>query len=74
MNNIYIEISNKLNLPIEVVKLAYISYFEFIRKSISELPTLNVENFKNYRTSFNIPSIGKLYYNEKQLKKIQEKL
>jgi hypothetical protein len=71
MNNIYKEVSNKTSLPIEVVKIIYESYFNFIRKTISELSIEEIDNINNYKTSFNIPSIGKLYCNKNKLYKIK---
>ena len=56
-------VANKLELPQEVVKEAYESYWKFIRQIISELPLkdeLSEEEFNRLRTNFNIPSIGKL--------------
>lgn len=57
------QVANKLNIPVEVVKEAYESYWEYIRNTISELPLkedLNEEEFNKLRTNFNVPSIGKL--------------
>lgn len=63
----YEDILNKvaadLGIPIEVVKLAYKSYWEFIRQTIQSLPlkdNLSEEEFSKLRTNFNIPSLGKL--------------
>lgn len=56
-------VSKELNIPSEVVKSAYKSYWEFIRKEIESFPLkgdLNEEEFKKLRTNFNIPSLGKL--------------
>lgn len=58
------EVSQELNLPEEVVLVAYRSYWEFIRKTIEVLPLkddITEEDFNKLRTNFNIPSIGKLY-------------
>lgn len=57
------QVANKLNIPVEVVKEAYESYWEYIRNTISELPLkedLSEDEFNKLRTNFNIPSIGKL--------------
>lgn len=56
-------VSSKLNLPIEVIREAYESYWKYIRERISELPLkedLSEGEFNKLRTNFNIPSIGKL--------------
>lgn len=57
------QVANKLNIPVEVVKEAYESYWGYIRYTISELPLkedLSEDEFNKLRTNFNIPSIGKL--------------
>ena len=62
-SDIFKQVAEELNLPLEVVKLAYKSQWEFIRESIKKLPLkqeLNEEEFSKLRTNFNVPSIGKL--------------
>ena len=57
------QVSKELNLPYEVVNLAYKSYWKFIRETIKKLPLknkLSKKEFEKLRTNFNIPSIGKL--------------
>lgn len=57
-------LSKELNIPNEVVSRAYNSYWLFVRTKIKELPLKEgvfEEDFNKLRTSFNIPSIGKLY-------------
>ena len=57
------QVANKLNIPVEVVREAYESYWGYIRCTISELPLkedLSKNEFNKLRTNFNIPSIGKL--------------
>lgn len=56
-------VSEKLNIPSEVVDRAYKSYWEFIKEKIEDLPLkedLTLEGFNKLRTNFNIPSLGKL--------------
>lgn len=56
-------VAEEMDLPLEVVKLAYRSYWKFIKSTIKSLPLkedLNREEFDKLRTNFNIPSIGKL--------------
>lgn len=62
-SDIFKQVSEELNLPLEVVKLAYKSQWGFIRESIKALPlkqNLSEEEFNKLRTNFNVPSIGKL--------------
>ena len=57
------EVSIELNIPEEVVKEAYESYWLFIRQSIVALPLkqdLSLEDFNKLKSNFNIPSIGKM--------------
>lgn len=69
-------VSDKLNIPEEIVKKTYESYWLYIRNSISELPlkdNLSEEEFNNLRTNFNIPSIGKLSCSYDRYKAIKER-
>lgn len=57
------QVSNELKIPIEVVKEVYLSYWKFVKSKIAELPLdeeLSEDQFKELRTNFNVPSIGKL--------------
>lgn len=72
MIDIYKEVAQHLNLPIEVVKIAYESFYQFIRETTKELPLKQIDDIYDLKTSFNIPSIGKLYCNEKKFKKIKD--
>lgn len=62
-NKILEQVSKEQGIPIEVVKKAYESYWEFIKKTIQDLPLkedITEEQFNELRTNFNIPSLGKL--------------
>lgn len=70
------QVANKLNIPVEVVKEAYESYWKYIRCTISELPLkedLSEEEFSRLRTNFNIPSIGKLACPYERYKAIKDR-
>lgn len=57
------EVSVALNIPFKVAKEAYYSSWKFIKEHMASLPLkekLTEEEFKQLKTSFNIPSIGKL--------------
>lgn len=69
-------VANKLELPREVVKEAYESYWKYIRCTISELPLkddLSEEEFNKLRTSFNVPSLGKLAVTWDRYKAIKDR-
>ena len=54
-------VSKELDIPREVVDLAYKSYWKFIKQTIQELPLkedINEEEFSKLRTNFNVPSLG----------------
>lgn len=70
------QVANKLNIPVEVIKEAYESYWKYIRCTISELPlkdNLSEEEFSRLRTNFNIPSIGKLACPYERYKAIKDR-
>lgn len=77
---IYNEVASELDMPVETVKLAYESYWYFIRNKIKELPLkddLTKEEFDKLKVNFNIPSLGKLgcsYEHYLGMKKRQEYL
>lgn len=56
-------VSKELNIPKEVVDLAYKSYWMFIKQTIQNLPLkedIDEEEFSKLRTNFNVPSLGKM--------------
>ena len=69
------QVSIKMNKPVEVVTIAYRSYWEFILRTIRDLPqfdNITEEEFKQLRTSFNIPSLGKVYTTYDIIERIQQ--
>ena len=57
------KVSQELDIPFEVVNVAYKSYWKFIKQTIQSLPlkdNLSEEEFAKLRTNFNIGSLGKL--------------
>ena len=76
MLNLYKQIAKEMNIPVEVIKEAYLSYWKFIRKTIQELPlkeNLNEEEFAKLRTNFNIVSLGKLACNYDRYLRVKQK-
>lgn len=60
---IYRAVSLETGIPEKVVKESYRLFWRFIRETISALPLkddLTEEQFRELRTSFNVPSLGKL--------------
>lgn len=57
------QLSKELDIPEEVIREAYNSYWVFVRESIKALPLkedLSEKEFSKLRTNFNVPSLGKL--------------
>lgn len=76
MDEIYKKVSEDLNIPVEVVKLAYESGFEFMKDTIEKLPLkedLTEEEFNKLRTNFNLPSLGKLICTYKEYKSTKKR-
>lgn len=74
--DIYKQVSERLQIPQAVVKEAYESYWRFIKETIKGLPLkedLTDEEFSRLRTNFNIPSIGKLSCTLDRYKGVQKR-
>lgn len=59
------EASKQVGLPVELVDKVYKAYWKAIRDYIQSLDVKDISEseFSSLRTSFNIPSLGKLYTN-----------
>lgn len=66
------QVSIKLNIPVQVVVLAYSSFWENIKESIENLQLDLIEDYTEITKplSFNIGSIGKLYTHRDRILKI----
>lgn len=74
-DEIFDKVSKELNIPKEVVELAYKSYWEFIRLKIKDLPLkedLSEEEFSKLKTNFNIPSLGKLSCTYDRMRRVKK--
>lgn len=68
----YQNLSQQMNLSPQKVKDVYKLFWLFIREKVRRLPLKEVmteEEFKGLKTNFNVPSLGKLYVNYKDIKK-----
>lgn len=64
MKKIYKKVAQSLNLPEKAVREAYMFYWKVVKEAIEALPfkeELTEEEFNSLKTSFNLPSLGKLY-------------
>lgn len=70
------EVAKQMDLPEDVVHLAYKSQWEFIKNHIEQLPLkqdLTEEQFNELRTNFNLPSLGKFYLTYERVLRIKER-
>lgn len=77
MDEIYAKVAADMGLPIEVVRAAYLSQWQFIRNTIEALPLkeeLSEEEFNQLRTSFNLPSLGKIYTTRDKVQRTKRKI
>lgn len=77
MKDIFEQVSRELNIPKEVVKFAYNSYWKFIRETISNLPlkkNITKEEFNKLQLNINVPSLGKFYCDYNRFKYIKNNI
>ena len=57
--------AKELNLPEDLIKNTYMSYWKIVKDSIQSIPLkdINTDQIKEYKTSINIPSLGKFTCN-----------
>ena len=71
------KVSKETGISRDVILVAYRSQWEFIREHIEELKLKEVqteEELNNIRTSFNIPSVGKLYTTWDKIQRIRRRI
>lgn len=59
--------AKELGIEQQEAEKAYKSFWEFVKKTIADIPfgEISTEELNKYKTSFNIPELGKLYCREK---------
>lgn len=70
-------VSEKLGLSEKIVRNAYRAYWSYIRQAIGNLPLkdpISEEEFDSYKTSLNIPSLGKFVTSFEKIKGVRKKL
>ena len=69
--DIFKQVSEDLNIPVDTVRLAYKTYWKFIKEHISELPLKECteEQLEDMKCCFYLPYICKLYCNKDTFKK-----
>lgn len=81
VNNIIVDeviakVAKDLNLPKEVVTVAYRSYFQMVKNVYKNIPfdTINSEeDLEKHRISVNMPFLGKFYTNYNRVKHVRLK-
>lgn len=59
-----LEVSKDLDIPDEVVEVAYREYWNWVKDTLENTPVnedMDKEEFEKLHTSINIPSLGKFY-------------
>ena len=77
LNNIAKEVAERLGIPPQLVLNTYKAFCKHIKTSIESLPLkedITEEEFKSYKTNYNLPYIGKLYCNYDDLEKAKKTL
>lgn len=75
-SQVFSQISKELNIPLDAVEKAYVSYWQFIRETIKALPLkedLTEEQFSKLRTNFNLPSLGNFNCTYEGMTKVKER-
>lgn len=69
------QVSIKLNIPVQTVVMAYYSFWENIKESISKsnLDLIDEDTNIDFPLSYNIGSIGKLYTHKNRILAINNK-
>lgn len=65
------ELAEEMNIPKEVVLVAYRSFFQFSRDVFANIPFETMEtseDLEKYRVSINVPFLGKFYSNWNRVK------
>lgn len=64
LQDIILETSKELDIPDDVVEIAYREYWNWVKNTLENIPVneeMSEDEFKQMQTSINIPSLGKFY-------------
>lgn len=70
------KVSKDTGIEVDIIDKTYKSYWVFIRNTIQELPlkdNLSEDSFKELKTNFNIPSLGKLSCTYNRYRRVKDK-
>lgn len=75
--NIAQDVSEKTGVPVETIELIYKKFFKFMVEKIKSINIKEIKSFDDYRkykTSFNLQHLGKFYLNYKIIQKQNESI
>lgn len=74
LNKVIKRVAKELNLPEDLIKNTYMSYWKIVKDSIQSIPLkdINADQIKEYKTSINIPSLGKFTCNTNKFITLKE--
>lgn len=75
--NIAQDVSEKTGVPVETIELIYKKFFKFMVDKIKSINIKEIKSFDDYRkykTSFNLQHLGKFYLNYKIIQKQNESI
>ena len=64
LQKIILEVSQELQIPDDVVEIAYREYWNWVKNTLENIPVnedMTEEEFNQLQTSINVPSLGKFY-------------
>jgi hypothetical protein len=64
LQDIILAASEKLNIPDDVIEIAYREYWNWVKDTLENVPVnedMTEEEFTKMQTSINVPSLGKFY-------------
>lgn len=64
LQSIILEASKKLDIPDDIVEIAYREYWNWVKDTLENVPVneeMTEEEFNKMQTSINVPSLGKFY-------------
>lgn len=64
LQDIILAASEKLNIPDDVIEIAYREYWNWVKDTLENVPVnedMTEEKFTKMQTSINVPSLGKFY-------------
>jgi len=77
MKRVIDKVSRELSIPKEVVEKTYKAYWRFIKSKIEEIPIKSIEtqeDLDKYKTSFNLPCLGKMTCSYNKIVRIRENI